>query len=154
MSTPLPRIVLLAAGADVNAPPADTGGVTSLQAAALSGYVRIATMLLDAGADTNGNGALEHGRTALEAAAEHGRIDMVQLLLNAGADLYGNGHIQYRKTDQLALINGHNAVRRLIEERIYRRKIVESVVPLWLGGVMVEALLCLECTLYSIDKSA
>ncbi|KAF2203212.1 hypothetical protein GQ43DRAFT_338785, partial [Delitschia confertaspora ATCC 74209] len=43
--------VLLAAGADVNAPPAGYGGVTSLQATALGGYVTVATILLDAGND-------------------------------------------------------------------------------------------------------
>jgi ankyrin repeat protein len=97
--------------------------VTSLQAAALGGYVRVATILLDAGADTNGNRALRDGRTALEGAAEHGRIDMVQLLLDAGANLHGNGYMQYKTALQLASINGHNAVRRLIEDR-YKSGIV------------------------------
>ncbi|OCK74011.1 ankyrin, partial [Lepidopterella palustris CBS 459.81] len=107
--------ILLAAGADVNAPAANYAGATSLQAAAIRGYVGIATILLDAGANTNGHAASEQGRTALEGAAEHGRIDMVQLLLNAGAELHGNGERQYRNALELASENGHNAVRRLIE---------------------------------------
>ena len=89
--------------------------MTSLQAAALGGYVRVATILLDTGADVNAPPAYEQGRTALEGAAEHGRIDMVQLLLDAGADLHGNRCMQYKKALQLASNNGHNAVRRLIE---------------------------------------
>lgn len=72
-------------------------------------------MLLYASADVNARAALEDGRTALEGAAEHGRIDMVQLLLNAGVELSGSGDAQYRTALKLASENGHNTVKKLIE---------------------------------------
>lgn len=109
--------VLLAAGAAVNSPPARWAGATALQVSAIKGYVGIAIVLLDAGAEVNAQAAANHGRTALEGAAEHGRIDMVQLLLNAGVKLSGSGDAQYRKALELALNNGHNTVKQLIENR-------------------------------------
>ena len=43
-------------------------------------------------------------------------MDIVQLLLHSNADLYENGYMQYKRALQLALNNGHNAVRRLIKD--------------------------------------
>ncbi|CAG8959566.1 hypothetical protein HYFRA_00001467 [Hymenoscyphus fraxineus] len=72
-------------GADINAAPASSHGITALQGAAIMGYMKVALILLEKGADPNAAGAEEGGRTALEGAAEQGHLDMVQLLLNAGA---------------------------------------------------------------------
>ncbi|KAF2728723.1 ankyrin, partial [Polyplosphaeria fusca] len=107
--------ILLGAGADVNSSAANFSGVTSLQVAAIKGYINVATILLDAGAEVNCTKAFKYGRTALEGAAEHGRMDMVQLLLNAGAGRAADGSVEYRSAVELASDNGHYSVRRLIE---------------------------------------
>lgn len=93
-------------------------GATALQVSAIKGYVGIAIMFLDTGAEVNAQAVVQHRRTALEGAAEHGRLDMVQLLLNAGVRLSGFGDAQYRKALELALKNGHHAVKRLIEKSL------------------------------------
>ncbi|KAH7007140.1 ankyrin repeat-containing domain protein [Ilyonectria destructans] len=76
---------LLIHGAEVNAQPAEVGGITALQGAAIRGDVQVARMLIARGADINAPPALRDGRTALEGAAEHGRLGMVQFLLKNGA---------------------------------------------------------------------
>ncbi|KAH8680223.1 ankyrin repeat-containing domain protein [Ilyonectria robusta] len=76
---------LLIHGAEVNAPPAEVGGITALQGAAIRGDVQVARMLIARGANVNAPPALRDGRTALEGAAEHGRLGMVQFLLKNGA---------------------------------------------------------------------
>jgi ankyrin repeat protein len=75
----------------------------------INGFFEIAIVLLDAGADVNAPGSCINGRTALEGAAERGRIDIVQWLLNAGADVTGS------RASQLALSQGYNGVKRIIE---------------------------------------
>jgi ankyrin repeat protein len=107
--------VLLAAGADVNAPPARQRGATALQFAVIGGYLGIAHLLVEKGADVNAPAAEEDGRTALEGAGEHGRIDMVQFLKNAGADL-SVGCNQLERACALAWKNGHIATRRLLRD--------------------------------------
>jgi Ankyrin repeats (3 copies) len=57
--------ILLDAGADVNAPPADKSGKTALAAAAGRGHIGLCQTLLDAGADVNAPPADEEGKTAL-----------------------------------------------------------------------------------------
>ena len=109
--------ILLDAGTDVNTSAANTAGVTPLQAAAIKGYIRIATIILDAGANVNDIRAAYNGRTTLEGAAEHSHIDMVQLLLNASADLVEDRDMQYRNAVQLASDNGHYSVMRLIRAK-------------------------------------
>jgi len=73
---------LISTSVDVNEKPAETEGVTALQAAAIRGHMEIALKLLDAGANVNTPAAESNGRTAIEGAAEHGRLDMVKLLIN------------------------------------------------------------------------
>jgi ankyrin repeat protein len=80
--------LLLSLHADPNAPlnnrnsPGDPA-VTPLQQAALSGNIRMATMLLGSGADINGTGP--SGRTALTYAGGH--LDMMQFLIRRGVDV-------------------------------------------------------------------
>ncbi|RAQ54588.1 ankyrin repeat-containing protein [Aspergillus flavus] len=75
--------VLLEHGADINALPAENGGVTALQAASINGMFELAVRLLERGADVSAPAAPKNGRTAIDGAAERGHFDMVQLLLNA-----------------------------------------------------------------------
>ncbi|CAI7632666.1 unnamed protein product [Penicillium discolor] len=77
---------LLAAKADVNTPPCESG-LTALQAAAERGHLDVVQTLLAARADINAPPAKSHGRTALQAAAERGHLDVVQTLLTARADV-------------------------------------------------------------------
>jgi ankyrin repeat protein len=58
--------ILLNAGADVNATPADKDGRTLLQAAAENDNLKLCRILLNAGADVNAGG---YRRTALQVAA-------------------------------------------------------------------------------------
>ncbi|PVH70227.1 ankyrin [Cadophora sp. DSE1049] len=106
--------LLIASGANVNAPPAKQFGATALQFAALGGYLGVAHLLIEHGADVNASPAEVDGRTALEGAAEYGRIDMVQFLVDAGADLSGAGDAQYERALARAYNNGHHATRRLL----------------------------------------
>lgn len=108
--------LLLAHGANVNAPPFSNSGATALQFAAIGGYLGIAFLLLGYQVDVNAAGAPINGRTALEGAAEHGRIDMIKMLLNAGADVHGEGQIQYQRALEFASNNGHHAARQMLEE--------------------------------------
>lgn len=101
-------------GVDINGAPAQHGGATALQPAAIRGYLGIARIFIDLGADINANGALFDGRTALEGAAEHGRIDMLHLLHKEGALLSGDGEQQYQRAVGFAERNGHMAAARLL----------------------------------------
>lgn len=123
--------LLLKHGAEVNAPAHWKNGATALQFAAMHGYLGIASTLVDEGADVNAAGAEKGGRTALEGAAEHGRINVVQFLLNAGAQVIGSGSKQYERAVELAVGNGHRAVRRLLE-KVHSEKVV--VEELWQAG--------------------
>lgn len=75
--------LLLEHGADLNALPADTRGVTALQAASINGMIEVAVRLLECGADVSAPASPKDGRTAIDGAAERGHLEMVQLLLNA-----------------------------------------------------------------------
>ena len=79
--------VLLEAGADVNAPPAEYMGRSALQAAAGGGHQIALDMLLKAGADVNAPPTRFMGRTALQAAAGGGHQIALDMLLKAGADV-------------------------------------------------------------------
>lgn len=80
-------------GADVNEPPSEIGGMTSLQGAASRGFLSLAEFLLAHGADVNalsgkfgtlpGQQQLSR-RRALDFAAMMGRLDMTEFLLKAG----------------------------------------------------------------------
>lgn len=77
--------LLLEHGADVNALPAEIGGVTALQAAARHGHKDLAVELLERGADINAPPAKNRGVTALQAAAIKGHINIAIELLQRGA---------------------------------------------------------------------
>ena len=64
----------------------------------------------------NAAGAISNGRTALDGAAEHGRLDMVQMLLNAGARGDSTKAHRFGRAMELARINGHFAVAKLLEQ--------------------------------------
>jgi ankyrin repeat protein len=107
---------LISNGVDVNEKPAETDGVTALQAAAIRGHMEIALKLLDAGANVNAPAAGSDGRTAIEGAAEHGRLDMVKLLINAGATEDQTRLNRFHSTIALADKQGHYPVAALLEE--------------------------------------
>lgn len=106
--------MLLDMGIDINGAPAQYGGATALQLAAIRGYLGIARKLIGLGADINANSAMFDGRTALEGAAEHGRIDMLHLLHKEGALISGDGEQQYQRAVSFAERNGHMAAARLL----------------------------------------
>lgn len=75
--------LLLASGAEVDAPDAARGN-TALMGAAFKGYEQIAEMLIEAGADVNGRNRSD--QTALMNAAMFGHDAIVDLLIARGAD--------------------------------------------------------------------
>lgn len=79
--------VLLQAGADVNAKPAERFGRTPLQAAAQSGNETLVTLFLRAGAEVNAPPAGYGGMAALQGAAESGNEKVVALLIATKADV-------------------------------------------------------------------
>ncbi|KAJ0298392.1 hypothetical protein COL516b_010046 [Colletotrichum fioriniae] len=108
--------LLLSFKADVNALPARIGGLTALQAAAISGDLGIAKMLLERGADINAPAAAEKGRTAIEGAAEHGRSDMVDFLLQNGAK--GDPETGFSRAIELAEAEVHFGVAKILREHV------------------------------------
>jgi ankyrin repeat protein len=99
----------------VNAPAAIQQGLTALQGAAITGYIKVAMLLLDWGADPNGDSAFKDGRTALDGAAEHGRLDMVQFLLNVGAQSETPGETGYDNAIELANNGFHFAIAEMLK---------------------------------------
>ena len=80
--------LLLALGADVNAPPHNKRSyATPLQAAAEMGHVELVERLLDLGADVNAAPLSNWGATALQTAASSGYLKIAQTLLDHGADI-------------------------------------------------------------------
>ncbi|GAW24062.1 hypothetical protein ANO14919_136420 [Xylariales sp. No.14919] len=75
---------LLEAGADPNADPAPTRGLTALWAAAEGGHLAVVNRLLEVGADPDVSYELG---TPIEIAAEKGHEDVVRRLEDVGADL-------------------------------------------------------------------
>lgn len=78
--------ILLAHGADVNAPAKGRFGRTPLQAATANGHFDIIQLLLDRGADCNGRPATYGGATALQLASIKGYFETARMFLNRGAD--------------------------------------------------------------------
>ena len=72
---------LLHIGADVSAGPAESEGMTALQAAVSNGHLEVVNLLLQAGADVNARPGKEQGRTALWAAVENGKLRVANRLL-------------------------------------------------------------------------
>ncbi|RYP39320.1 hypothetical protein DL768_010726 [Monosporascus sp. mg162] len=100
--------VLLDAGADVNAPPADRYGRTALQAAVEKGNIELVRVLFGAGADVNTLPTDRYGRTAFQAAIEEGNIELVQVLLDAGADVNAPPAGRYGRTALQAAVDEGN----------------------------------------------
>jgi ankyrin repeat protein len=82
--------LLMAFGADVNAPAAGKCGKTALRSAAQTGNIELVRFLLNAGADVDSQSS-EGGMTALAAAASEQSPEIVRLLLDAGADTFEQG---------------------------------------------------------------
>jgi ankyrin repeat protein len=82
--------LLVAFGADVNAPAIDMDGLTALQVAADAGELQLVQFLLSAGADVNASRSIL-GMMALPAAARADSLEIVQLLLESGANLAEQG---------------------------------------------------------------
>lgn len=101
--------MLVAAGADANAPPANFASGTALQLASIKGYVDIVKWLISIHADVDAT-AGSHGRTALEGAAEHGRTHVVQPLLEEGCQIQGEGKLQFIRAVGFARKKRHHAL--------------------------------------------
>ncbi|EQB44797.1 hypothetical protein CGLO_16412 [Colletotrichum gloeosporioides Cg-14] len=88
---------------------------SDLQAASVSGDIKVVKLWLSAGANVNAE-ASEYGRTALEAASESGHINIVELLLSAGANVNAQpAHESGRTALQAASEGGHiEVVERLL----------------------------------------
>ncbi|KAK1765276.1 ankyrin repeat-containing domain protein [Phialemonium atrogriseum] len=100
--------VLLAAGADINAPALGIHGKTALQGAVRTGNIGLVKTLLDAGADINAPPGPGWGGTAIQAAAGSGDVRMVQFLLSHGADVNSPASKSHGATAlQKAAIGGH-----------------------------------------------
>ncbi|KAJ1324752.1 ankyrin repeat domain-containing protein 50 [Microdochium nivale] len=104
-------ILLLDAGADVNAQGGRYGTGNALQAASSRGFQDVVELLLDAGADVNAQGG--YYGNALQAASYEGHQDVVQLLLDAGADVNAQGGY-YGNALQAASYEGHQDVVQLL----------------------------------------
>ncbi|KAI1329516.1 ankyrin repeat-containing domain protein [Xylariaceae sp. FL0255] len=108
---------LIQAGANINSPPAMTGGATPLQFAAIGGHLSLAKYLVDLDAQINALPGQRLGRTALQGASEHGRLDMVGFLLANGTLTSGR---QWRSrfviAVKLAIRNQHYAVADLLKQ--------------------------------------
>lgn len=105
--------VLIAAGADVQAPSRNGMAVTALHSAVADGGDRdCALALIHAGADVQAR--QRHGWTALHGAAEAGDRVVVEALLAAGADPDAR-HDGGKRPAELAREKGHLDIARLLE---------------------------------------
>ncbi|KIW10846.1 hypothetical protein PV08_10145 [Exophiala spinifera] len=82
--------LLLASGADVNAPCYCDDGLTALQAAIRCGELDLINLLLNWGADVNASPS-RNGDTALSATIKSGSADLLRTLIAQGADVTFNG---------------------------------------------------------------
>lgn len=123
-------MILLKAGADVNAP--DTTGFTPLLMAAgktSQGYQEVAEQMVKKGADVNARDPL--GWTPLLLAISVGNIDLVKLLLEKGAD----ARIRTRKGESardLAKKYGHEEIMALFPEIKLPKEKSSSFLGKWL----------------------
>lgn len=95
--------LLLANGADVNAPAKKPHGSTALQLAAAGGHTTVAQRLIDAGADVNAPPISNFAETALQAAARTEGSAMLDLLMAAGATLDTTGMRNFPKKTTLSV---------------------------------------------------
>lgn len=95
--------LLLANGADVNAPANESHKGTALQLAAAGGHTAVAQRLIDAGADVNAPPFSIDTETALQAAARIEGSAMLDLLMAAGATLDTTGVSNFPAKTTLAV---------------------------------------------------
>lgn len=120
--------LLLARGADVDAPAARVAGFTALQGACLAGEGEVARVLVEevgaagagagvgAGADVNAPGSWLHGGTALHAAVAGGQLAIVRWLLARGADPNGVAGGRRQTPVQSAYVVGRRDMVAVLEE--------------------------------------
>ncbi|OAL38974.1 hypothetical protein AYO20_01725 [Fonsecaea nubica] len=82
--------LLIGAGAEINDPAMEHGGMTALQCAARRGDERLVEYLLDLGAEVNAPCAQDGGLSALQAAILSKNETLVRILLARGANVNGN----------------------------------------------------------------
>lgn len=111
-------MLLVNAGANVNAPAGMNSGATALQIASIQGSIPIVTYLINRGASPFAPGAVKHGRTAVQGAAEHGRKDVVELLLAHGEFAPHQHRQQLVKAVFYAVKNAQHVVARILRERV------------------------------------
>jgi quinoprotein dehydrogenase-associated probable ABC transporter substrate-binding protein len=104
-------VVLLSAGADVNAPVAK-GGYTPLMLASISGSNEVASALIEHGAKVNA--ANPGGVTALMIAAAGNKSTLAALLLKAGADANARSE-DGRTALSIAQANNSDAVIKVLQ---------------------------------------
>lgn len=112
-------ILLVNAGAHVNAPAAMNSGATALQIASIQGSIPMVTYLINRGAIPFAPGAVKHGRTAVQGAAEHGRKDVVELLLAHGEFVPHQHRQQLVKAVFYAVKNAQHVVAKILRERLF-----------------------------------
>lgn len=108
--------LVLDAGAEVNAEPAQLGGRTALQAAASGGHYEVVKFLLERSADPKARPAPIEGRTALQAAAGAGNRAIVELLLEAGVNADA-GEFGGRTALQAAAEGGHKDIVQFLHAK-------------------------------------
>lgn len=109
--------LLLANGADVNAPAKEFYRGTALQLAAAGGHMAVAQQFIDAGADVNAPPFSIYTDTALQAAARTEGSAMLDLLLAAGATLDTTGMMNFPAKTTLSVaaeVNKTELVSRLL----------------------------------------
>lgn len=108
---------MIAAGADVNAPPAKEGGFTAVQIACLRGFGGLLDILLAAGADINMPAAEGFGFTALQCAILGGHDALVERLLHMGAriDAPASEGVGLTALQAAAVTGNQQMVRRLCQ---------------------------------------
>jgi ankyrin repeat protein len=106
--------LLLARGAEVNAPSKNEMSVMPVNSAAAARHTAVVKLLLDHGADPNAR--QRSAFTPLHSAAHNGQIDMAELLLDRGADIHARSDEGLTPL-RLALDRGRTAVAELLRAR-------------------------------------
>ncbi|KAG9188109.1 hypothetical protein G6011_02032 [Alternaria panax] len=129
--------LLLAHGADVNAPPAANTRYRALQRAAWQNQVEIYKKLLEAGADANGKQHPSTCKTAIQAGAKCG--PMIDLLMAHGAKINAAPSIPGRTTLQhaAAMPGGNLSLMRKITG--YGADVNQGPAPSWGRTALQEA---------------
>ncbi|MCJ1349843.1 hypothetical protein MMC31_008085, partial [Peltigera leucophlebia] len=113
--TALQSAMLLAAGADVNAPKKGRIGASILQSAICTGDEELVRVLLKEGPDVNSPPQGREGRTPIQEAAGRGSIPLVKLLYELGADINASPGHSHGRTAIQAASSTANATLELID---------------------------------------